>query len=122
MRELTLAIATPKGLVLVAGCSHPGIQKIIEAAVPISKDVHAIFGGLHLVRNSDSEVSQIADELHDKWKVHSIAPGHCTGEPTFTAPAVPYGSSGEHAGFAGAISGFGARRGGPRKWHRLPRR
>ena len=85
MRELTLAIHTPQGLVLVAGCSHPGILKIVEAAGPLGKQVHMIFGGLHLVRGSDAEVASIAAELHDKWKINRVALGHCTGEPAFSA-------------------------------------
>ena len=32
LRELSLAIETPKGLILVVGCSHPGIERIVEAA------------------------------------------------------------------------------------------
>jgi 7,8-dihydropterin-6-yl-methyl-4-(beta-D-ribofuranosyl)aminobenzene 5'-phosphate synthase len=103
MRELTLAIATPKGLVLVAGCSHPGIQKIIEAAGPLGKNVHLIFGGLHLVKNSDSEVSAIAAELHDKWKVDSVAPGHCTGEPGFAAFRKQFGDRYIYAGLGSFI-------------------
>ena len=32
LRELSLAVDTPDGVVLVVGCAHPGIQKIVEAA------------------------------------------------------------------------------------------
>ena len=32
LRELSLAVNTADGLVLVVGCSHPGIDKIVEAA------------------------------------------------------------------------------------------
>lgn len=32
LKELSLAINTPDGVVLVVGCSHPGIDKIAEAA------------------------------------------------------------------------------------------
>ena len=32
LRELSLAIETPKGLILGVGCSHPGIERIVEAA------------------------------------------------------------------------------------------
>ena len=35
LRELSLAIDTPDGIVLVVGCSHPGIDKIVEAAPAI---------------------------------------------------------------------------------------
>src|SRR6478736_1789403 len=32
LKELSLAINTPEGIVLVVGCAHPGIEKIVEAA------------------------------------------------------------------------------------------
>ena len=35
LKELSLAVNTPDGLVLVVGCSHPGIDKIVEAAAAI---------------------------------------------------------------------------------------
>ena len=36
LKELSLAINTPEGIVLVVGCSHPGIEKIVEAAAAIN--------------------------------------------------------------------------------------
>ena len=33
----------------------------------------------------DSDIDRIASTLHDHFKVDFIAPGHCTGEPAFTA-------------------------------------
>src|SRR6185295_6531508 len=47
MRELSLALRTPRGLILVAGCSHPGIENILAAARPIHDHVHCVLGGLH---------------------------------------------------------------------------
>src|SRR5437899_8552146 len=32
LRELSLAINTAEGMVIMVGCSHPGIEKIVEAA------------------------------------------------------------------------------------------
>src|SRR5262249_36423235 len=36
LKELSLAINTPDGIVLLVGCSHPGIDKIVEAAAAIN--------------------------------------------------------------------------------------
>jgi 7,8-dihydropterin-6-yl-methyl-4-(beta-D-ribofuranosyl)aminobenzene 5'-phosphate synthase len=85
LRELSLAINTPDGMVIVVGCSHPGIDKIVEAASTISPRVHLIVGGFHLVVASDSDIENIVTALHDRFKVEYVAPGHCTGEPAFTA-------------------------------------
>jgi len=37
------------------------------------------------VTAGDSDIDRIASTLHDHFKVDFIAPGHCTGEPAFTA-------------------------------------
>jgi 7,8-dihydropterin-6-yl-methyl-4-(beta-D-ribofuranosyl)aminobenzene 5'-phosphate synthase len=83
LRELSLAIRTPDGLVLVVGCSHPGIETIVAAAQAFGSHVHLVFGGLHLVATADPEIERIATALHDRWKIDLLAPGHCTGEPAF---------------------------------------
>ena len=36
LRELSPAISTPEGIVIVVGCSHPGIDKIVAAASTIN--------------------------------------------------------------------------------------
>src|SRR5437773_3212394 len=77
LRELSLAINTPEGMVLVVGCSHPGIDKIVEAATAINPRIHLIAGGFHLVVSPDPDIEKIVSSLHDKFKVAYVAPGHC---------------------------------------------
>ena len=82
--EISLAIDTPDGIVLVVGCSHPTLEKIVEAAkAVINKPIHLIIGGTHLLPAKPDEVARIATALRDLWKVAYIAPAHCTGEPAF---------------------------------------
>ena len=83
LRELSMAIETPQGMVVVVGCSHPGIERIVAAAQGIDEDVYMVFGGFNLPAATDEEVARIAGALHDKYRVARIAPGHCTGEPAF---------------------------------------
>ena len=45
--ELSLVLNTPEGTVLVVGCSHPGIDKIVETATAINPRMHLIADGLH---------------------------------------------------------------------------
>jgi 7,8-dihydropterin-6-yl-methyl-4-(beta-D-ribofuranosyl)aminobenzene 5'-phosphate synthase len=40
---------------------------------------------VHLVVSNDADIEKIVTSLRDKFKVAYVAPGHCTGEPTFTA-------------------------------------
>jgi 7,8-dihydropterin-6-yl-methyl-4-(beta-D-ribofuranosyl)aminobenzene 5'-phosphate synthase len=98
LRELSLAINTPDGTVIVVGCSHPGIDKIVEAAGAINPQIHLIVGGFHLVVASDSDIEKIVTALHDRFKVDYVAPGHCTGELAFTALKKAFGDHYLYAG------------------------
>jgi 7,8-dihydropterin-6-yl-methyl-4-(beta-D-ribofuranosyl)aminobenzene 5'-phosphate synthase len=109
LKELSLALNTPDGLVLVVGCSHPGIDKIVEAAATINPKIHLIAGGFHLVVASDDAISKIVATLKDTFKVENIAPGHCTGEPTFAALKQAFGDHYIYAGLGTSLAtGSGA--------------
>ena len=64
--EQSLVVKIETGLVVIVGCSHPGVKNILEATSQFGKAV-ALIGGLHgfhdfdLVRN-----------------LHFICPTHCT--------------------------------------------
>jgi len=96
--ELTLAIKRPNGLLLVDGCSHAGIEAILEAASAVDPRTEIVFGGLHLVTTPVEEIDALVENLKTKWKVQRIAPGHCTGEPTFARLKKAYGENYLYAG------------------------
>ena len=98
MPELTLAIKRPNGLLLVDGCSHAGIETILEAAGGVDPRTEILFGGLHLVTTPVEEIDTVVENLKTKWKVQKIAPGHCTGEPTFARLKKAYGVNYLYAG------------------------
>src|SRR3954464_1126349 len=98
LKELSLAVSTPAGVVLVVGCSHPGIEKIVEAAAAINPKIHLIAGGLHLVVAPDDVIARVVAALKDKFQVEWVAPGHCTGEPTFAALKKAFGDRYLYAG------------------------
>ena len=98
LRELSLAIRTPDGLVLVVGCSHPGVEHIVQEASAIDPHINLLFGGLHQIQAPDPEVERIARVLHDQYKLDRIAPGHCTGEPEFAALKKTFGDHYLYAG------------------------
>jgi 7,8-dihydropterin-6-yl-methyl-4-(beta-D-ribofuranosyl)aminobenzene 5'-phosphate synthase len=84
VKEISLAFDTPYGMVVVVGCSHPTIEKIVEATkTALNKPIHLLIGGLHLLPANDQEIGRIATALRDVWNVRFIAPDHCTGEPAF---------------------------------------
>jgi 7,8-dihydropterin-6-yl-methyl-4-(beta-D-ribofuranosyl)aminobenzene 5'-phosphate synthase len=83
MNEVSLAVRTPKGLAVVVGCSHPGVEKILEEAARIDPRLYTVTGGFHLVLAPQEEVQRTASALHDALKVERVAPGHCTSELGF---------------------------------------
>src|SRR3984885_5103993 len=107
LKELSLAINTADGIVLVVGCSHPGIESIVAEAAKINPHIHFIAGGFHLVAAQDAAIEKAATSLHDTYKVEYIAPGHCTGEPTFAAMQRMFGDRYLYAGL-GTTLGVGA--------------
>jgi 7,8-dihydropterin-6-yl-methyl-4-(beta-D-ribofuranosyl)aminobenzene 5'-phosphate synthase len=97
--EISLAIDTPEGIVLVVGCSHPTLEKIVEAATSaIDTPIHLVFGGTHLLPATPDEISRIASALRDEWNVAWIAPVHCTGEPAFAILKESFGDRYLYAG------------------------
>jgi 7,8-dihydropterin-6-yl-methyl-4-(beta-D-ribofuranosyl)aminobenzene 5'-phosphate synthase len=103
LRELSLAIRTPDGLVLVVGCSHPGVEHIVQEASAIDPHVNLLVGGLHQIQAPDPEVERIARVLHDQYKLNRIAPGHCTGEPEFAALKKTFGDHYLYAGVGSVV-------------------
>lgn len=104
VRELSLAINTPDGMVIVVGCSHPGIENIVEAATAINQRIHLIAGGFHLVIAPDPDIERTVSALHDRFKVEYVAPGHCTGEPAFSALKKAFGDHYIYAGLGTTLT------------------
>ena len=98
LKELSLAINTPEGIVLIVGCSHPGIEAIVAEAAAINPRIRFVAGGFHLVAAQDSVIEKVVVALHDTYKVERIAPGHCSGEHTFSAVKRIFGDKYQYAG------------------------
>ena len=98
LRELSLAIATPEGVVLVVGCAHTGLDNILKAAAAIRPEIRFVAGGFHYVASKDADIETLVTVLRDTCKVATIAPGHCTGEPTFAALRKAFGERCHYAG------------------------
>ncbi|MDG3004396.1 MBL fold metallo-hydrolase [Paludisphaera mucosa] len=101
MPELSLSLKVPEGQILVVGCSHTGIEAILEKAA--GRPIQILVGGLHLVTTPDPEIERLATSLRDKWKVASVAVGHCTSEPGFAALQRAYGERYIYAGLGTVV-------------------
>jgi 7,8-dihydropterin-6-yl-methyl-4-(beta-D-ribofuranosyl)aminobenzene 5'-phosphate synthase len=79
--EQSLVIATTEGAVVVTGCSHPGVDDIVNLAGQIcnGKVIRLVIGGFHLGRESQSRIQGIISAFRDA-EVQRVAPTHCTGD------------------------------------------
>jgi len=101
--ELSLVIDTPKGQIVVVGCSHPGIERIVASVAARDPHIAMVVGGLHLVTTPPPEIERLAVALRDRWKIERIAPGHCTGELTFAVLQRIFGANYRYAGVGTVI-------------------
>lgn len=78
--DQALFIKTPRGTVVVAGCSHSGIINILRYAQQVTgmEKIYAVIGGTHLVAADDERLDITIKALKD-MHVEKIAVSHCTG-------------------------------------------
>jgi 7,8-dihydropterin-6-yl-methyl-4-(beta-D-ribofuranosyl)aminobenzene 5'-phosphate synthase len=103
MQEASLAIRTPRGLVVIVGCSHPGVENILAEAAKIDPRLHLVAGGFHLVGAPQAEVDRVATALHDTLRVARVAPAHCTSERGFATFLKRFADGFEYAGVGAVI-------------------
>jgi 7,8-dihydropterin-6-yl-methyl-4-(beta-D-ribofuranosyl)aminobenzene 5'-phosphate synthase len=80
IKEQSLVLDTDDGLILVTGCSHPGIVNIVERARSIKdKDLALVVGGFHLAAFPEASISNIIAGFRENG-VRQVAATHCTGD------------------------------------------
>lgn len=78
--EVLLAVDSPEGLIVLLGCSHPGMKNMLDAASSlIKRPIYAVLGGTHLVE-SDKESLDLSMKYLKKDTLKVIGVSHCTGQ------------------------------------------
>lgn len=78
--ELCLVLDTEKGLIVLVGCSHPGICNMIEKVhACFKKPIYALYGGTHLVEADKKRIDQTIDKFKE-YGIKLVGLGHCSGE------------------------------------------
>lgn len=98
--EQSLVIETSLGPVMLVGCSHPGIVKMVKTVEEQRKQdsIRFLLGGFHLLRTDAEKVKETINDLQD-LNVQAVSPAHCSGDlatnmfqalygPQFYAPGV----------------------------------
>ncbi len=91
--EHSLLLRTGRGLVVVTGCSHPGIAEIADRARTVGgEEIDLVFGGFHLGNHSDEQVRAIIERFRELG-VARVGACHCTGEKQIDLFRQAYGES-----------------------------
>ena len=102
--ELSLSLSIEEGEVLVVGCSHSSVQKIIqETKVYTNKQINLLYGGYHMLPYGRIEINTIALQLKNEFGVKKIAPAHCTGHLAFKILKDTYGEDYLFAGLGESV-------------------
>ncbi|MDD3921384.1 MAG: MBL fold metallo-hydrolase [Eubacteriales bacterium] len=77
--EICLAIDTEQGIVIVVGCSHPGILNIANTVYArMQKPIYAILGGTHLVEAEPLRIQKTVAALKEMG-LAILGLSHCSG-------------------------------------------
>ncbi|MFQ6036679.1 MAG: MBL fold metallo-hydrolase [Sedimentisphaerales bacterium] len=80
IKEQSLIIRTKSGLVVIIGCAHPGIVKMVSMAKDLIKDdILLVMGGFHLEWATKAKIEKIISAFK-QLGVQYVGPCHCTGE------------------------------------------
>ena len=71
---------TPKGLVVLLGCSHAGVVNTLDYIVKLTgkRRIFSVMGGLHLLSSSQERIERTISVFR-KYDVQRIGLAHCTG-------------------------------------------
>lgn len=78
--EICLAVRTEKGLVVLVGCSHPGILNMMSKVhSSLGLPICAVFGGTHLVEAGRERIETTVEELRSMG-LSILGLSHCSGQ------------------------------------------
>ncbi len=80
VNEQALVVRLDRGIVVITGCAHPGIARIVELAREhFGADVLHVIGGFHLGGTTDRRIENIIADFR-RLGVRRVTPTHCTGD------------------------------------------
>lgn len=78
-QEQSLVVSTAKGLVIITGCAHPGIERIVRVVKEkFGGEILLVLGGFHLSASKSGQIEASIAGLQ-ALGVRYVAPCHCTG-------------------------------------------
>lgn len=102
--ELSLALRTAHGFIVVTGCSHSRVEEIVTATKKVTAgNVDLVEGGFHLIGYQPDYIQAVARKLKDDLGVRRAAPTHCTGETAISIFRQVYGENYVRAGLESVL-------------------
>jgi 7,8-dihydropterin-6-yl-methyl-4-(beta-D-ribofuranosyl)aminobenzene 5'-phosphate synthase len=102
--EQALVVRTGAGLVVVAGCAHPGIAEMVRKGKEVvAGGVALAMGGFHLGEASQWQIKDIIAEFR-RLGVRRVAPCHCTGKRARRMLTIAFGPNCARPGVGWVVS------------------
>ncbi|MBI9101847.1 MAG: MBL fold metallo-hydrolase [Spirochaetales bacterium] len=78
--ELLIAVEMEVGMVVLLGCSHPGVRNMLDTVKSrFDKPIHAVIGGTHLIDAHGESLERSLNYLKD-GEMGLVGVSHCTGK------------------------------------------
>jgi 7,8-dihydropterin-6-yl-methyl-4-(beta-D-ribofuranosyl)aminobenzene 5'-phosphate synthase len=98
IKEQSMILDTDSGLVVITGCSHPGIVEILQKVQQVkNRAIYLVIGGFHLMNHRSAAIEAIIDEFQN-LNVQYVAPTHSTRGDAIAAFEAAYGNHFVQAG------------------------
>jgi 7,8-dihydropterin-6-yl-methyl-4-(beta-D-ribofuranosyl)aminobenzene 5'-phosphate synthase len=80
IKEQALILESTQGLIVITGCAHPGVVKIVEAVrAHFMEDIFLVMGGFHLMGEDRKGLQRIIARFQELGVKH-VGPCHCSGD------------------------------------------
>jgi 7,8-dihydropterin-6-yl-methyl-4-(beta-D-ribofuranosyl)aminobenzene 5'-phosphate synthase len=104
IKEQALVIRTERGSVVLTGCAHPGIARIIKEVGRLHEgSILLVIGGFHLEWATRGRVESILAAFQD-YGIRYVAPTHCSGDKARQLLQQRYGPGYVEAGVGKTIT------------------
>jgi len=91
IKEQSVILNSRNGLVLITGCAHPRIVKIIDHVRSLfDKPIFLVMGGFHLAGFEKPEIQSILKSFRQA-DIQKVGPAHCSGPLAHTLFKNEYG-------------------------------
>lgn len=101
--EVCMALEVEGGLVVLVGCSHPGILNMMtQVSAQLKKPIRAVFGGTHLVEADAQRIDTTVSRLQEMG-LEIFGLSHCSGDAADCAICARTDIKGCHLGTGDCI-------------------